>query len=508
MKAFNAGKKFYDAYPQHAEANFEFARALARNGKNSDAMKFAEIAVKLNPSVAKYILILGRLYLDFKLFEYAAPLLRNAIVRLPGSLLMHWAMADFLFGVGDGHAAATHYQLALTLNPSIVQRPELLKDYIKCLSTIDRRDEAQKACADLAQIPGSETVGQLRLSTLGNFKASDALADEIKSIAFDASNSAENRSIALQSLGNMYNNSGLYDEAFELWSKSRALKNITHRDNIGYQKLEQIKSFYPVELFEQAKPYGHSSELPVFVVGMPRSGTTLTEQIISNHPDAFGVGEMGRMNTLEPAFRGDYGNTINVAAIIKNAKNNELRLRAEETLKLLKVLAPPNKKRIVDKLPTQYLAMGYSILCFPNAKIIHCQRHPADSFISAFQNNMTQFHEYSFDQNLYAETYLAKQALMAHWKACFPQQVFELQYEKLTTQPEQTVRELLEFVGLPWEEKCMQFFDKKRTIKTLSQDQVRNPIYTSSVYRWKNYGKHLAPLFAALTAGGFAYPEA
>ena len=97
---------------------------------------------------------------------------------------------------------------------------------------------------------------------------------------------------------------------------------------------------------------------------------------------------------------------------------------------------------------------------------------------------------------------------MAHWRTCFPNQIFELQYEKLVTKPDETVRSMIEFIGLPWDEKCLQFFDQTRTIKTLSKDQVRSPIYTSSVYRWKNYEKHLGPLFAALKAANFEYPEA
>jgi Sulfotransferase family len=146
-------------------------------------------------------------------------------------------------------------------------------------------------------------------------------------------------------------------------------------------------------------------------------------------------------------------------------------------------------------------------LLFPNAKFIHTQRHPADSFISAFQNNMNEHHAFTYDQLTYVETYLAKETLMTHWRDCFPERIFDLQYERLVAQPEETVRQVLEFLNLPWDESCMQFFNKGKMVKTFSRDQVRSPIYNSSVYRWKNYEKHLGPLFAALKAANYEYPE-
>ncbi len=507
MKALNTAKKFHAAYPNRAEANFEMARALSRVGKRNEAMPFAETASKLEPENANYTLVLGRIYLDFELYEYAAPLLKQAIIRLPNNLLMQWAMADFFFEVGNGHQARLHYEKALSLNPNIDQKPTLLKDYIKCLTTTDASAEAQAACRELEKFQGYEKYSLVRLSDLGKYKTTDKIAEKIREIADNSTQNSHLRSDALLSLGNIHNNSKQYDEAFKLWSASRTLRLITKRQEIGYHKLAFVKNFYPAELFKQVQDLGHQSDFLVFVVGMPRSGTTLTEQIIAAHPDAFGVGELGRMGRLEPAFNADYGNKPSVAEIVKNAKNNELNLRGAEAIKLFKILAGSNKKRVVDKLPTQYLAMGFISLLFPNAKFIHTQRHPADSFISAFQSNMSQFHEYSFDQNTYAETYLAKETMMAHWRTCFPNQIFELQYEKLVTNPEEKVRELLTFLNLPWDEKCLQFFNQKSTIKTLSKDQVRNPIYTSSVYRWKNYEKHLGPLFAALKAANFEYPE-
>ena len=415
-KALRSARLFWETYRENPEANYEYARALVRNNKSVEALEYAEFANLNAPNIAKYIFLLGRLFLDFQLYEFAAPLLRNAIVNLPKDLLMHWAMADLQFGVGNGVNARKHYEIALALNPNSDQKLGLLQDYINCLSTINVNAEALRACDMLAQLPGCERTALVRRSTLEKNKDTDPIAAEIREIAIDEQAPSELRSNALLSLGNMYNNNGRYDQAFEHWTKSRSFKQITHRNSIGYDALKKIIEFYPKELFILAKPYGHKSEVPVFVVGMPRSGTTLTEQIIASHPEAYGVGELGRMIKLDRAFQNDYGNTVNIEGILTNAKKNELCLRAEEVLNLVRILAGHNKKRVVDKMPTQYVSMGLAALYFPNAKFIHCERHPADSFISAFQGNLSQFHEYSFDQTIYAETYLTKQALMTHWR--------------------------------------------------------------------------------------------
>ena len=240
---------------------------------------------------------------------------------------------------------------------------------------------------------------------------------------------------------------------------------------------------------------------------MPRSGTTLIEQIISSHPDGFGVGELGRVQRLEETFVKDYASPDYKERLLKNASAGELGARANETLNLLELIAGPSPKFVVDKYPTQYLSMGYTHLCFPNSKFIHCQRHPADSFISSYQNNMSLAHNYSFDQNAYVEAFLTKEKIMTYWRSIFPDKIFDLHYEKLVARPEETVREMLDFIGLPWDPICLKFFEKKRTVQTFSLNQVRNPIYTTSVYRWKNYEKHLGPLFAALGEAGFTYPE-
>lgn len=506
--ALRAATRFYEAYPNDAQANFEYGRALVRNGKRATAIEHAEKANFLRPDNPDFIFLLGRLYLDFHLYEYAAPLLRQAVIRLPKSLLAQWAMADFLVEMGDGKAAILHYQEALELEPEDYQVGTLLKSYARCLNTTGAKKQADEVLVRMGQLKKEYEYGALiTRSEMGKFTPDSDVALALNSALADPKLDVLDRSSMLLSLGNIQENAGNYDQAFDLWTQSRALREINGEKSIGYKELKETTEFYTPQILQDIAPLGHPSERPLFIVGMPRSGTTLTEQIISSHADAFGVGEMGRMYKLETAFRRDYQGENVSERLMRNAKAGELKKRAEETLTLLNVVAGPSAKRVVDKLPTQYFSMGFTHLCFPNAKFIHCQRHPADSFISAFQNHMSQFHEYSFDQKLYAEAYLTKQALITHWKESFPDKIYELHYEQLVTSPEAVVRELLEFIDLPWDPNCMQYFKNAGTVRTISNDQVRKPIYTSSKARWRKYERYLRPLFAALKEADFEYPE-
>jgi tetratricopeptide (TPR) repeat protein len=506
--ALRATMRFYQAYPNDAHSNYELARALVRNDKKRIALEHAEKANSFRPHNPDYVFLLGRLYLDFQLFEYAAPLLREAVHKLPKSLLVQWAMADFSVEMGNGKAAIVHYETAIALNPDVAQKGELLLSYAKCLNTIGAKFEADEIMVRLSNLKQEyEYPALIMRSKFKKFKPDSEIAFKLNDALMNPKLSLLDRSDVLLSLGNSQEVVGNYDQAFVLWTKSRELREIHGEKGIGYKELKETTSFYSPKILREIALFGHPSERPVFVVGMPRSGTTLIEQILSSHAEAFGISEMGRMYKLEKAFRDDYNGPDVFQRLLKNAQIGELKKRAEETLNLLNVVAGTTAKRVVDKLPIQYFSMGYTHLCFPNAKFIHCQRHPADSFISAYQSHMIQFHEYSFDQNLYAEAYLTKQALMAHWKASFPDKIFELHYEQLVTNPEQMVREMLEFIGLPWDENCMQFFKNAGTVRTISNDQVRKPIYTTSKARWKKYERHLGPLFAALKEANFKYPE-
>lgn len=236
---------------------------------------------------------------------------------------------------------------------------------------------------------------------------------------------------------------------------------------------------------------------------MPRSGTTLTEQIIASHSQVEGVGELLRMGRLCRHFTHN-GGPQNLLA--KMAEVGPLLWQdvPQQYLNLVNVLAP-DAPRAVDKMPHNFLHLAFIHLCFPNAKIIHCRRKPLDTFISTFQSPLNKFHNYSYDQAAYGEYYVDYLRLMNHWTELFPESIYESSYEALTANPEHEIGKMLSFLELPWEAQCLKFNERPSTVRTLSSQQVRQSIHTASVARWRHYEKHLGPIIEVFRKAGVRY---
>ncbi len=506
-KSLASAQAFQFAYPNDPLANFLLARAFINNENLNLALPHAQASHRGQPNNFEYIVVLGRLYVDLKLFEYAGPLFYRAMHEKPDSIAVQWAIGDFLYAINRGSDAKKHYEIALTLNETAEMKASLSFDYAVCLGSMNLFDQAENALVKFGEFPGNALKSLERRSRLRKYQPDSEMAFQVREALVDKTIDEKLRSELLLSLGAMYENAQSYDDAFSLWSQSRSLKIKKRDKSVERQIASSFASFYTKQLFSETKAFANESKRPIYIIGMPRSGTTLAEQVLAAHPLCAGIGELGREHRFESTFRVMHNQENHVAKIVTAAKAGELKKRGDEILSLLERIAGPTARHVIDKFPSHYFTLGFSALCFSNAKFIHTQRHPADSFISSFQNNLPESHEYSYDQEHYVEAYLAKEDIMAHWRECFPDRIFDLQYEKLVSKPEETVREVLKFLDLPWDENCMKFFEKQSMVKTFSTHQVRNPIYTTSVYRWKNYEKHLGPLFAALKAANFEYPE-
>ena len=305
-----------------------------------------------------------------------------------------------------------------------------------------------------------------------------------------------NRSSLLLCLGRLHENGGDFDNAFLNFEKSRKILKSTFNPEDFVSQLNDNVKVLTREIFEKFESFGHESDKPIFIVGMPRSGTTLTEQIIASHSQAEGVGELDRMSRMAASFSSRNGMQ---EVLDKMAEVGPVQWKnaPQQYLNLINALAP-DARHTVDKMPHNFMSLGFIHLCFPKARIIHCRRNPIDNFISAYQNPMALFHGYSFDQVAYGEYYVRYLQLMDHWKSALPASIYESRYENLTANPEAEIRNMLEFLGLPWEDACLKFNERESTVRTFSQLQVRAPINTGSVDRWKRYEKHLGQIMSVL----------
>ena len=318
---------------------------------------------------------------------------------------------------------------------------------------------------------------------------------ELKNLFDDKSNNLENKTEICFALGKAFEDIKKYDKSFYFYNIGNDLRRKKIKFSIKEEKkkFDKIKKIFNKNIFTSDDKKLNLSEKPIFIVGMPRSGTTLVEQIISNHPNVFGGDELNYFpNLIEEKF----GSIENID--LENI--NDMKVVATEYIKKLNNLSN-NSKKVTDKLPVNFLNIGLIKLILPGAKIIHCERNPKDNCFSIFKNyfvnpklnfayNLEELSQY---YNLYAD-------LMKHWKKTLPSFIFDLTYEKIINDPDKEIKKMIKFCNLNWDVKCLNFHENKRPIKTTSANQAREKIYSTSINSWLNYNVHLKKTFSKLNS--------
>jgi len=324
-----------------------------------------------------------------------------------------------------------------------------------------------------------------------------SLADRLETL-LQSTMTEEDKCSLHYALGKIYGDRAMYDESFQHYLRANRIEHTKYPYNRqSFSKyVDRMIGAFPSGFYRHNKWAGSSSELPVFIIGMPRSGTTLIEQIISSHPLVFGAGELRYFNLK--SHRLSQEGIYPYPECVETLSAEDLQKIAEEYLGYLRSF---NYRaiRISDKLPGNFLHLGLISLLFPNARVIHSKRDPLDTSLSIFFQQFSANHPYASDLENLGHYYREYERLMKHWRSVLPpEMMLDLPYEETVEWPDRTSRKLIEFCGLEWDERCLQFHENTRVVTTASSWQVRQPIYTSSKERWKRYEKHLDPLKQAL----------
>lgn len=270
-------------------------------------------------------------------------------------------------------------------------------------------------------------------------------------------------------------------------------------DEARFSKLIEI---FNADFFKTHQHIGIQSKLPVIIVGMPRSGTILTEQIISSHPDVIGAGEVVFWSRAPNAMPLRLGTeTPYPECVLKMSTESAIDIADiyESTLQKIKIVGQNTKPRhITDKFPHNILNIGLIASLFPNIKIIHTKRDSIDTCLSIFFQNFNNAHQYAFDSSNLGFHYRQYERIMRHWHEILPGRIMDINYEDTIVDPEFWSRKLISHIGLEWDDACLSPHKLERSVKTASHWQVRQPIYKTSVQRWKNYEQFLEPLISAL----------
>src|SRR3984885_11441041 len=472
--------------PGYLEALNNLGNVLHELGERGEAVTLYRKAVELDPQRPDSHGNLGNVLTELGRLEQAMESFRRALALQPQHLQAHLGLGTALQMRGRASEAQESYQAALALEPHNVEALTLQGELHANRGQFGEAHELFQRALELdADFPF------VYCSIAAHRKMTDedgAWREGVEALL--ARPLPLGHQISLRyALGKYCDDLCRYDEAFGHY---RAANDLSKRYGASYEpgklseRVERIIGRFDAALLRQPQGESAASELPVFIIGMPRSGTSLTEQILASHPAVFGAGELRFWNRAFSEFEAAQSKGDSIARVIP--------AMARDYLERLRSLSD-GALRVVDKMPANFLYAGLIHAALPRARIIHMQRHPLDTCLSIYFQNFFNMGAYSNDLEHLAHYYGEYLRIMRHWRAVLPgSALLEIPYEGLIEDQEGWTRRLLEFVGLPWDARCLEFHRTERLVITASRWQVRQKLSAASVGRWRNYEKYLEPL--------------
>ena len=424
--------------------------------------------IAIQPDHNQAVSNLGSVYSVRQRFDEAVALFRQALVINPGSPHAHLNLGMVLSETGQLEEAVNSFRRAVMYDPENID-------------------------------------AYYALAMSGREEFDDDTLDRVSKLSHHPSLTADHMSKAQFTLGMQWEKKGYPEKAFTCYQQGNKIRALELEEmgqsfNSGefLEQITAIKEHFSAEYFADHEGWGIESEQPVFIVGMPRSGTTLVEQIVASHPDATGIGERAEIMNIANDLAGINGRfpegieTLTPAEVTKLADNYLLQID-----KLGNGAA-----RVADKMPFNFLYLGLIHLLFPKAKIIFCRRDPLDTGLSCYFQNFVQSHPWTCDLSHIGHHSNGCRELMVYWGEVFPNSILVLDYEKLVADQETWTRSIIDHIGLDWNPACLDFHRAGNAVRTASKWQVRRPVYSQSVARWKPYEKQLQPLADVLDSKG------
>jgi tetratricopeptide (TPR) repeat protein len=396
------------------------------------------------------------------------------------------------------HEALASYAQAIAVNPDLAEAHE---GQGLTLLDLGHLEEASKSIERaIERAPGNPRL-YYNLGQTRRFSRDDPQLAAMERLARDMPSLGEDEQIELNfAIGNALADIGEAERSFRFLLDGNALRRrqLVYNESVSLGILERTRATFTADRMRRGAGQSAASSVPIFVVGMPRSGTTLIEQILASHPEVFGAGEIDDFDDAIRTLDGDAAHALHSPEIACRLSDAQLRELAASYLGRIEARAPA-ATRIVNKMPKNFRHAGLIHLALPNARIIHARRDPVDTCVSCFSKMFTDNLPYTFDLGELGRYHRACQALMAHWRAVLgPTVMLDVQYEELVGDLEGQARRIVAHCGLEWDPRCLAFHQTERPVRTASATQVRQPVYTSSVGRGRAYERFLAPLLAAL----------
>jgi tetratricopeptide (TPR) repeat protein len=483
--------------PNYADAHCNIGLAFCGLEQKDKALAGFRRALTLRPDYVEAHMGIARVMQDESRLDEAEQAVNRALALAPGKPEANCLLGGIYAEMGFPERATAAYEAALGANPELV-RAHLGKGAL--LMELGLLDQAEASFLHALELDPDCIAARISLTQVKKVTRDDPNMAALITEGELIDTAAQPKAIAMHfALGKCFDDIGDYDAAFEHFHAGCALKRSSiEYDPAGIELLvDQLIAFFDRATLDRLRGGGDVSELPVFVLGMARSGTTLTEQIIASHPLVHGAGELADLLNIANRPRNvDDGGPF--PDNMKGFTQAEFGLLGSRYVAGLKQRAP-DAMRITDKMPANYLCIGLIHLMLPNARIVHVKRNPVDTCLSGFSRLFKKGQPHSYDLTELGRYYRAYARLMNHWREVLPADaMLEVQYEDLVADNDTQARRLIAYCGLDWDDACLDFFKNDRSIRTASVIQVRQPIYKTSLERWKRYRQHLGPLLTAL----------
>ncbi|HEX6550165.1 MAG TPA: sulfotransferase [Gammaproteobacteria bacterium] len=493
QEALAAISKALEVNPGFADAHYELGNVLRRLDRPQDAERYLRDAIRLNPQLAEAYFSLAFLLRDQGRIREIENVLSTLSDALPGDAERIEEAAGLLADYGCLPLALTLFQRAACLRTDL---PRLDLRIGQMQQKLGRFDAANEAF--MGALRKDPQMGPAYLLLAHNGRAANS-ADQRLALCESALNLpslSENTRICLHfSLGKLLDDAGDYNRAFEQFSAGNKLR----RAQTGFDRPVWQRYFLALQQILPGSPAGNQNRklpIPVFIIGMPRSGTTLIHRLLSNHPDVSGLGETEMVDQLVETLASH--TATDYPACLTSLRAADFEALAREYRSRWPREAS-SARYVLDKNPLNFLHVGLIARLFPDARFIHCQRDPRDIAISVyFQNFAHPRNSYAYDLTDIGHFYSGYHNLMVHWQSVLAPRIYALRYERVVTHPEAEMRQLLAALGLDWNDACMKPESGAQEISTASVWQARQPLYSDSIGRWRHYENELKPFIDIL----------